>query len=434
MYLKKSAMLLLSVITMLSLLAACTCAPPATPEATEAPKATEAPEEVSITVWTLTSRTDGLEEILPAFKEAYPNIDIEVAYNDATTHRDNLRVAAAAGTLPTLWFNWGGTLGGYYAENGLAYDFTDYAAANNWDEKFDAAGMGIMTLHGQLSAYPTALSMVGVFYRADIFEKYGLEEPTTFEEFEAILATLKENGECPMSAAGSAGGWHLMRTTEQLLEYYAGPELHDQMNNLQESWDNEAFIQTLTTLKDWADKGYFNEGFVNAPAEESFHRLYTGECVMDFEGQWAERNIFADEQDHNLYGVFPFPSGGTNRMSAFGEGYQFNANVTDAELAAGMAFMDFYYGIETVEAYPENYKYPMPVIGVGIAPESTLTIEMVEAATANGTFTIGDQALPAEVAQGGLFLVQDNVVLGIMTPEEGAAAMQEAVELYLANK
>jgi raffinose/stachyose/melibiose transport system substrate-binding protein len=276
--------------------------------------------------------------------------------------------------------------------------------------------------------------MVGVFYRADIFEKYSLEEPKTFEEFEAILATLKENGECPMSTASSAGGWHLMRTIEQLLEYYAGPELHDQMNNLEESWNNEAFIQTLTTYKEWADKGYFNEGFVTAPPEEALTRLYTSECVMDFEGQWAERNIFADEQDHDLYGVFPFPSGGTNRMSAFGEGYQFNANVTEAELAAGMAFMDFYYGIETVEAYPENYKYPMPVIGVGIAPESTLTIEMVEAATANGTFTIGDQALPAEVAQGGLFLVQDNVGLGIWTPEEGAAAMQEVVEQYLANQ
>ena len=195
--------------------------------------------------------------------------------------------------MPTIWFNWGGTLGGYYVENGLTYDFTDYAAANNWDQKFDTAGMDIMTLHGELSAYPTSLSMVAVFYRADIFEKYGLEEPTTFDEFEAILATLKENGECPMSTASSpAGGWHLMRTMEQLIEHYAGPELHDQMNNLEESWNNEAFIQTLTTYQDWVEKGYFNEGFVTADPEDAPTKLYSGECVMVFEGQWAERNIF----------------------------------------------------------------------------------------------------------------------------------------------
>jgi raffinose/stachyose/melibiose transport system substrate-binding protein len=207
-------------------------------------------EEVSITVWTLSSRIEGVEAILEDFEAAYPNIDIEVSFADASTHQNNLRIAAASGTLPTVWFNWGGTLGGYYAENGLSYDFTEYAEANNWDEKFDGAGMGIMTLHGQLSAYPTALSMVGVFYRADIFEQYDLEEPTTFEEFEAILATLAENGECPMSTAGSpGGGWHLMRTIEQLVEHYAGPELHDSMNNLEESWDNEAFVQALTTYQ-----------------------------------------------------------------------------------------------------------------------------------------------------------------------------------------
>ena len=134
-----------------------------------------------------------------------------------------------------------------------------------------------------------------------------------------------------------------------------------------------------------------------------------------------------------LYGVFPFPNGGKNRMSAFGEGYQFNANVTDAELAAGMAFMDFYYGPETVAAHPTNYKYPMPVIGVGIAPESTLTIEMIDAVAESGSFTIGDQALPKELADA-LFNVQDQVGLGTWTPEEGAAAMQEAIDQYLANK
>jgi len=179
--------------------------------------AMEEPEPVSITVWTLSSRTAGLEEIIDDFRAAYPYITIDVSYADGAGHQNNLLVAAATDTLPTLWFNWGGTLGGYYADNGLVYDFTDYAAANNWDQKFDKAGLDLMTLNGVMSAYPTALSMVAVFYRADIFEKYGLSEPTTFEEFETVLATLKENGETPIATAGSpSGGHHLMRLMEQL--------------------------------------------------------------------------------------------------------------------------------------------------------------------------------------------------------------------------
>lgn len=437
---KKTLSLLLCLVMLVTLVTGCTkddgtnteTDKPSESQETKAPSV-EKEETVTITLWTLSSRTDGLEEIRDDFNAAYPNIKLEVAYADGSTHQNNLKVAAAAGTLPTFWFNWGGTLGGYYAENGLTLDLTEYAAANGWSEKFDPAGLGIMTLHDQLTAYPTSLSMVAVFYRKDIFDKYGISEPTTFEEFEAVLATLKENGETPMSASSSANGWHLMRTIEQLLEHYAGPELHDKMNNLEESWNNEAFTNTLTKYKEWVDKGYFNEGFVTAPAEEAMARLYSGECVMDFEGQWAERNIFSDEQDINLYGVFAFPNGGTNRMSAFGEGYQFNANITDAELDAAMKFMDFYYGVDTVEAHPTNYKYPMPVVGVGMPPEMVNTAEMLVDVSNNGTFTIGDQALVKELADA-LFNVQDMVGLGTWTPEEGAAAMQEAIDQYLANK
>jgi raffinose/stachyose/melibiose transport system substrate-binding protein len=386
-------------------------------------------EKVSITLWTLSSRTQGVEDILDDFRAEYPNIDIEVSFADATAHQDGLRVAAVADTLPTFWFNWGGTLGGYYAENGLSLDLTEYAEANNWDEKFDSAGLEIMTLHGQLSAYPTALSMVGVFYRTDIFEEYGIEVPTTFEEFEAVLATLKENGECPISTAGSGGGWYLMRTIEQLLEHYAGPELHDAMNNLEESWNNEAFTQTLAKYQEWAEAGYFNEGFVAAPADDAPARVYSGECVMTFEGNWFERNVLGAELDNSLFGFFPFPNGGTNRMSAFGEGYQFNAKVSDAELDAAMKFMDFYYGLETIEAHPTNYKYPCPIKGTGLPEEYVNTALMVEAVSANGSFTIGDQALPKEVATA-LFSVQDMVGLGT-SPEDGAAAMQDAIDQYL---
>ena len=32
----------------------------------------------------------------------------------------------------------------------------------------------------------------------DIFDKYGYSEPSTYEEFEAICAELKENGELPL--------------------------------------------------------------------------------------------------------------------------------------------------------------------------------------------------------------------------------------------
>ena len=48
------------------------------------------------------------------------------------------------------------------------------------------------------------------FYRKDIFEKYNLEAPTTWNEFLDTCKTLKDNGEIPLIVAGKEN-WQLMR-------------------------------------------------------------------------------------------------------------------------------------------------------------------------------------------------------------------------------
>jgi raffinose/stachyose/melibiose transport system substrate-binding protein len=390
-------------------------------------------EKVTITFWTLSSRTDGVNAILDDFHAANPDVTVEVVIHETTQHRDGLKIAASSKTLPSVWFNWGGTLGGFYAENGLTYDLTDYAAANDWDAKFDGAALDLSTLHGQLAGYPTSLSMVGVFYRSDIFEELDIAVPTTFEEFEAACETLKAAGYTPIAAAGGGHGWHVMRVVEQLVEYYAGADLHDDMSTFATSVNNEAMVQAFTKFKEWVDKGYIVEGFVSSNANEAWQKLPSGDAVMVFEGQWFERNVLQNDLDNSLFGFFPFPSGGTNRMSAFVEMYQFNADLTEAELDAAVRFMDFYYGIDTIEAYPENYKYPCPITGIGIPDANVNTKDMVAAIAETGSFTITDQAYPTEVASV-LFNAQDEVALGSMTPEEGAAAIQEAIETYLAGE
>lgn len=389
--------------------------------------------KVTISFWTLSSRTEGVNAILDGFHAANPDVTVEVVINETTAHRDGLKIAASSKSLPSVWFNWGGTLGGFYAENGLVYDLTDYAEANNWDEKFDGAALDLSTLHGQLAGYPTSLSMVGVYYRADIFKELGIEVPTTFEEFEAVCATLKENGYTPISTAGGGHGWHVMRVVEQIIEHYAGAELHDAMSTFTASYDDEAVVQALGKYKEWVDNGYFNEGFLSANANEAWSKLASADAVMAFEGQWFERNILQAKLDNELYGYFPFPSGGANRMSAFVEMYQFNANLTDAELDAAIRFMDFYYGKDAITAHPEHYKYPVPIAGIGIPEANVNTLKMVEDIAKTGSFTITDQAFPTEVASV-LFSVQDEIALGSMTPEAGAAAIQAAIETYLANK
>ena len=234
-----------------------------------------------------------------------------------------------------------------------------------------------------------------------------------------------------MDTAG-LNGWHVMRWFELLVEHYAGAELHDKLNTFEESWDCDAVVQAFEKYKEWVNAGYFPDGFLTLDPNDTIMAMGTGECAMDLQGQWYDGQFIQNDLDPNDYGVFAFPSGGDNRMSAFAEMTQFNANLSDEELDACVKFMDYYQSDENVEKYGEYYNVPLPVQGAEAPAEQVNVNGMLETSNENGTFTITDQAFPTEVADV-LFNAQDAVANGEMTPEDAAANIQKAIEEYQAK-
>ena len=363
-----------------------------------------------VTFWTLNTKQGAVDPIVEAFNESHDDIKVTPSYYDTDGQKDACKVAASSKTLPNMWFNWGGSLGSFYVDNGLTYDLTAYAEENNWAEKFNSNALNLCTFDGKVSGYPVSYNVLGIYYRKDIFEQYGLEVPTTFEEFEQVCATLKENGVTPISTGGLYG-WHTMRFLELLIEHYAGSELHDKMNTFDESWDNDAVAQAFEKYQEFVDKGYFPDGFLTQDPNDTLIAMANGQCAMDVQGQWQDGKILQEEQDINNYGVFAFPSGDTNRMSSFSEMIQFNADNTDEELQACIEFVDYYQSQENVDQYSEYYNQPIPTADPEMPENQPNIPTMIDLGKENGTFTITDQALPTEVADV-LFNCQDAVANG----------------------
>ena len=63
---------------------------------------------------------------------------------------------------------------------------------------------------GNVYLFPESLYCEFFFYRKDIFDKYNLKAPTTWNEFLEVCQTLKDNGEIPLIVAGKEN-WQLMR-------------------------------------------------------------------------------------------------------------------------------------------------------------------------------------------------------------------------------
>lgn len=384
-----------------------------------------------ISFWTLSTRQEAVEPIVEAFNAANPDIVVTPSFYDTDGIKDACKVAASSDTLPSMWFNWGGSLGQFYVDNDKTYDLTEYAQANGWNEKFSAGALSLCTLGGELCGYPTSYNVLGVYYNKTIFEDLGIEVPTTFEEFEAILPTIKEAGYFPMETGGLYG-WHTMRWLELIIEHFAGAELHDELQAFTTSWDCEAVTQAFTKYKEWVDAGYFPDGFLTADPNNTYMNMGMSISAMCLEGQWYDGSLIQNEIDINNFGTFAFPSVDSDRMSAFAEMTQFNANLTDEELEACVAFTDYYYSDEVVEQYSAYYNLPLPKEGATAPEEQINVMGMIETSNTNGTFTITDQAMPTEVADV-LFSCQDAVALGQMAPEEAGPAIQAAIEAYQAK-
>lgn len=384
-----------------------------------------------LTFWTLNGRTEAVDAAVAKFNEANPDIVVTPSYYDTDGIKDACKVAASSDTLPSMWFNWGGSLGQFYVDNGKTQDLTAFAEANGWADFYSAGATGLCTLGGQLAGLPTSYNVLGVYYNKQIFADLGLEVPTTFEEFEALLPTIKEAGIFPMETGGLYG-WHTMRWLELIIEHYAGQELHDELQAFTTSWDCEAVTQAFTKYKEWCDAGYFPDGFLTADPNNTIMNMGMGISAMCLEGQWYDGSILQNELDIANYGTFAFPSVDSNRMSAFAEMVQFNKNLTEEELAAAVKFVEFYHSDEIVDEYAMYYNLPLPINGKTAPAEQANVMEMINTSNANGTFTITDQAMPTEVADV-LFSCQDAVALGEMAPEEAGPAIQAAIEAYQAK-
>lgn len=377
---------------------------------------------------------DGVERFQPMideFQEKYPHIRIvheQVAGSGAALYPDALRTALLSGDPPDVFLMWGGTIAEPYMRADQVRDLTEYYEKFNWHERFIPWAVDATRYQGAIHGVPILVRGVGYWYRTDIFERYGLTVPTSYEEMEQLAATLKSHNIHALSLGGRFG-WHTMRFTEYLLEHTAGPELHDALNRLEARWDDPAVVKAYELLAKWVENGWLVPNFLNVVPDDARWPVYRGNAAMVPEGPWFEATLITDEQHGANYDFFLPPTDHEPmRYSSFIEQFMIPKAARNPDEAA--LFLDFISSAEMLRKYPLVFTTPA-TIGVTPDPE-VLPMSykfQVTFETSEATYTITDQALEKELMDT-FFAIQDGIVAGRYTPQEGAEAMQEAAERW----
>ncbi|MEV5319065.1 sugar ABC transporter substrate-binding protein [Streptomyces sp. NPDC052687] len=155
-------------------------------------------------------RTDIWKEIIADFEKANPQIDVEYVGISSTEYQSKVDTAIQGGGLPDVGGVGAAMLAGFSAQGALEPLDERLAGSSlkgklNEDmvESMKAAGGG----DGTLYSIPTSANNGVLYYRTDLFEKAGLEEPTTWDRFfEAAekLTNAKKN-EFGYTIRGGAG-------------------------------------------------------------------------------------------------------------------------------------------------------------------------------------------------------------------------------------
>ncbi|MCB0079915.1 MAG: extracellular solute-binding protein, partial [Caldilineaceae bacterium] len=88
------------------------------------------------------------------------------------------------------------------AQSGLILDLSELWAETGLNNALPTGFQQLSAYEGKQYYLPMAFAWTGIYYNRQIFADYGLEPPTTWDEFIQICQELKAYGEIPLSISG----------------------------------------------------------------------------------------------------------------------------------------------------------------------------------------------------------------------------------------
>ena len=399
----------------------------------------------TITYWNIgTEGADkaALEYAVNAFNENTDSgYQVEMVAIQNDNYKERLVVAMSSGECPDMYTSWSGGPMNEYIDSGFAQPVDDLYEEYGLDDIFMEAATAQATYNGHIYAVPTYnVSLAGIFYNTEIFDKYNLEVPTTLSELEAVCNTLVENGITPFALANGPK-WTGSMYYQCLVARYAGLEPFQAAVDGSGSFEDECFRWAGEKIQEWVQKGYFPEGVnsLDEDAGQAKQLIYQESAAMMLTGSWYTGTFSTDSPEfYEKIDWFSFPAvdgSDADTLIQIGTiGDQFvSFNCEGEKLDAAFECASYYASDEAQQVMVENGKIP-PTKNAESLVTDPISKKVLEAANnASSTQLWWEQYLAPEVAQVHLDTCQE--LFGLtMTPEEADAQLQAAMEEYNADK
>jgi raffinose/stachyose/melibiose transport system substrate-binding protein len=309
----KRALLLLVAVVLAGCSSTTATTAPTTSTATTGTSAAPTKENVTISVMASQDWIKSSEQVLAGRFEEQTGIHIDFQIIPSAQYFDVLKTKLNSGQGIDLFLGQAGK-----SDMKLQYDAAKNAVDltnESWVKSLDPVVADQSSLDGKLYGAEVwdvvAANYWVIVYNKAIFTKYNLSVPKTFDEFEKVCDTLKQNGVTPVYEPVSDGWHHVLwfptigGQTEAL-----EPGLNDKLNKNTATFAGNANMEkALTQLNDLYTKGYFGKNALSAKEADTSKAMAGGTYAMTLSQLSRGSTIAAayPELKATGFGYFPVP-------------------------------------------------------------------------------------------------------------------------------
>jgi multiple sugar transport system substrate-binding protein len=365
-----------------------------------------------IDVWAMGLEGEKLTALVPGFEEEYPDVTVNltpVPWDQAVT---KLQTAIGGGQVPDVSQMGTDMMGQFVATGAL-----EAVPANFAPDTYFESAWNTGVIDGTAYGVPWYVETRVLYYRSDLAEDAGVTDPpATWDDLKAAAESLKDGGADWGISLGT-------KNSQEYLPYFwsaGGTILNDDGTF---GFDSPAAVEALTFYD-----SFFEEGLAqnNAPANFDLTPAFvSGTHPMAVSGPW-HMGLFDDGGGEGTWAVAPHPG----KDSGPGTSWVGGANLTvfkDSDnKAAAWAFVEYLSRPEVqVEWYGEVATLPSVQSAwddPALADDENLAVFGEQLAMTQAPPPISTWAEIATSINEQL----ERMTVGNTTPEEAAAAMQEA--------
>ncbi len=389
---------------------------------------------LTIESWRNDDLTIWQDTLIPAFNEQYPDVTVTFAPSPPAEYNATLNAKLEAGSAGDLITCRPFDLSLDLFNKGQLESLNDLEGMSSFS---DVAKVAWSSDDGaETFCVPMASVIHGFIYNADAFSELGLTEPETYEDFMALLQTIRDSGAYEPLVMGTADQWEGATMGYQNIgpNFWGGETGRQALIDGSEGYNEDGFLGAFEALAEWQPflmNGYEATAY---PDAQAFFTLGGG--VIYPAGSW-DISVFRSPTQGAVFelGAFPppAPAGQDTCYISDHTDIGMGLNAASENKEAARAFLSWMATPEFAELYANALPGFFPLSDAPVELTDPLAQEFLSwrddcESTIRSSYQILSRGEPNNENQ--LWNVSARLLNGEISAQEAGDIVQEGLEVW----